>query len=146
MCMCMCTCTFVCMCVCLYVHMCTCTCVFVCMCVYVSLSLSLCSGVGCWQNHRTETEHAYGLTRKLAVFSMLVSYTATWLLACVYVPHHHALARRWGPWLYAGDDNDGEGSATVIGPERIGRHVATVLITGQIIGFVREVRTHRPSL
>jgi hypothetical protein len=116
------------------------------MCVYVSLSLSLCSGVGCWQNHRTETEHAYGLTRKLAVFSMLVSYTATWLLACVYVPHHHALARRWGPWLYAGDDNDGEGSATVIGPERIGRHVATILITGQIIGFVREVRTHRPSL
>ena len=63
---------------------------------------------------------------------MVVSYCVFFILACVYVPYSEAISRSLSHILDVNRDFH-------VGPDRIGRHRSTVLITGQLINFAREV-------
>ena len=89
--------------------------------------------VGVAQNHRTEVEHTYGLARKLVIFSAVVSYCAIYFLALVYVPFGQQMSRLVSNLMDVSHDFS-------VGPDRISHQLSTVLITGQILSFVNEVR------
>jgi len=84
------------------------------------------------QNYRTELEYEYGLTRKLAAFTMIVAYFALYFLAAVYVPFSGTISSVVSAIVP-------RARHVVVGPERIAHHLSTLLVTGQLLSFFREV-------